>query len=324
MRALVCRACRGACGGSAPALPHQIQQRAARGDLVHRQRAGNTFNAGCELAIKAGPGLPGCHICWMTSCHIPVLMYSQGSFCASLATPFSGVQANAQALHVICPSVLGVWCADTGPWLRTGPPGSMVVSVGSAMEESAFASVRVRRYGNLCVTFTPDLKILAYDFNVITIDHSFPHAPVCYEMRALEQVSYPHAPLQAASASSTHAPFRRRLPPSMPYDRLAHMCTACLAFFQWPACMVAQTRRHMQLRCSHILMSCEVCRWWSSSRSCWMRPAAAAATCERPPLRRCSTARRLCSSSGGTLRARHALCRVSSTKMAAQASSRAL
>lgn len=60
------------------------------------------------------------------------------------------------------------------------------------MEESAFASIRVRRYGNLCVTFTPDLKILAYDFNVITIDHSFRHAPVCCEMRALEQVSYPH------------------------------------------------------------------------------------------------------------------------------------
>ena len=56
------------------------------------------------------------------------------------------------------------------------------------MEESAFASIRVRRYGNLCVTFTPDLKILAYDFNVITIDHSFPRASVCSEMRALEQV----------------------------------------------------------------------------------------------------------------------------------------
>jgi len=30
----------------------------------------------------------------------------------------------------------------------------VVVSIGSAVEESAFAAVRVRRYGNLCVTFT--------------------------------------------------------------------------------------------------------------------------------------------------------------------------
>ncbi|KAK9834007.1 hypothetical protein WJX81_002426 [Elliptochloris bilobata] len=70
----------------------------------------------------------------------------------------------------------------------TGPPGTTVVSVGSAVEESAFASVRVRRYGNLCVTFTPELKILAYDFNVVSIDHSLPHAFVRGEMRALEQV----------------------------------------------------------------------------------------------------------------------------------------
>lgn len=63
-----------------------------------------------------------------------------------------------------------------------------------------------------------------------------------------------------------------------------------------------------QLRCSRAVgVSCAMCRWWSSSGSWWTRPAAAAATCERRPLRRCSTARRLCSSSGATLRARHAL-----------------
>ena len=61
------------------------------------------------------------------------------------------------------------------------------------MEESAFASIRVRRYGNLRVTFTPELKILAYDFNVVTIDHSFPNAFVRSEMRALEQVRHAHA-----------------------------------------------------------------------------------------------------------------------------------
>ena len=113
------------------------------------------------------------------------------------------------------------------------------------MEESAFASIRVRRYGNLCVTFTPDLKILAYDFNVITIDHSFPHAPVCCEMRALEQVSYPHTLLQAALALSTHGPFASRLRPSMPYIGL-RLC-ALPAFTHWAACMVASFRRHMQV-----------------------------------------------------------------------------
>ncbi len=63
-----------------------------------------------------------------------------------------------------------------------------MVSIGSAVEESAFSTVRVRRYGNLCVTFTPELKILAYDFNVVSIDHSFPHLHVHRELQLLQQV----------------------------------------------------------------------------------------------------------------------------------------
>lgn len=61
----------------------------------------------------------------------------------------------------------------------------MVVSIGSAVEESAFAAVRVRRYGNLCVTFTPELKILAYEFHMVAIDHSYPAGHVHAELRLL-------------------------------------------------------------------------------------------------------------------------------------------
>jgi len=61
----------------------------------------------------------------------------------------------------------------------------VVVSIGSAVEESAFAAVRVRRYGNLCVTFTPELKILAYEFHMVAIDHSYPAGHVHAELRLL-------------------------------------------------------------------------------------------------------------------------------------------
>ena len=90
----------------------------------------------------------------------------------------------------------------------------MVVSIGSAVEESAFAAVRVRRYGNLCVTFTPELKILAYEFHMVAIDHSYPAGHVHAELRLLRDALLQQQRGAAAATPARPAPRRPRCRPA--------------------------------------------------------------------------------------------------------------
>ena len=77
---------------------------------------------------------------------------------------------------------------DVPVWTFAGPPGSVMVTCGSAVEESVFEAVRVMRYGQLRVVFTPALKIAVYEFNMVAMDHAFPQTFLALELHSLAQV----------------------------------------------------------------------------------------------------------------------------------------
>ena len=76
-------------------------------------------------------------------------------------------------MHNITASLL-----STGDWMLSSP---------LAVEESVFETLRIKRYGRLCVLFTPDMKIISYEFNMLGYDHSIPQPVILNQLGAMMQ-----------------------------------------------------------------------------------------------------------------------------------------
>lgn len=56
-----------------------------------------------------------------------------------------------------------------------------------AVEESVFETLRIKRYGRLCVLLTPDMKIMSYEFNMLGHDFSIPQPVILNQLGAMMQ-----------------------------------------------------------------------------------------------------------------------------------------
>ena len=78
--------------------------------------------------------------------------------------------------------------------------GDWVLSSPLAVEESVFETLRIKRYGQLCVLLTPDMKIISYEFNMLGYDYSVPQPVILNHLGAMMQElqRQQHAMSQAA------------------------------------------------------------------------------------------------------------------------------
>ena len=71
---------------------------------------------------------------------------------------------------------MGSSCA--GHWVLTSP---------LAVEESVFETLRIKRYGRLCVLLTPAMKILRYDYDMLGYDCAIPQPVILNQLGAMMQ-----------------------------------------------------------------------------------------------------------------------------------------
>lgn len=73
------------------------------------------------------------------------------------------------------------------PQERETRTGNWILSSHLAVEESVFETLRIKRYGRLCVLLNPHMKIMSYEFNMLGHDFSIPQPVILNQLGAMMQ-----------------------------------------------------------------------------------------------------------------------------------------